>query len=64
MDVAYIHQGCFWPIEVKWRNQLDNKTLKQIGKYNQAEIWSKTRHQGQINGIPVWPLLIRLAQLG
>lgn len=64
VDVAYIHQGRFWTIEVKWRNQLDNKTLKQIGKYKQAEIWSKTRHQGQINGIPVWPLLIRLAQLG
>lgn len=33
VDVAYVDQGKFWPIEVTWRNQLCPKDIKQISKY-------------------------------
>jgi len=30
IDVAYVDQKKFWPIEVKWRNQLRPKDVKQL----------------------------------
>ena len=63
VDVAYVRDGRFWPVEVKWTNQLRPKALKQIARYGNAEIWSKGRTPGQINGVPVQPLPLRLLSL-
>ena len=60
VDVAYVRDGRFWPVEVKWTNQLRPKTLKQIARYGNGEIWSKSRTPGEINGVAVWPLPLRL----
>lgn len=57
VDVAYIHEKRFWPVEVKWTQQLRNKDLKQIQKYNNGIILSKQRH-GSSNheGLPRYHL--------
>ena len=60
VDVAYVRDGRFWPVEVKWTNQLRPKTLKQIARYGNGEIWSKGRTPGEINGVAVRPLPLRL----
>ena len=60
VDVAYVRDGRFWPVEVKWTNQLRPKTLTQITRYGNGEIWSKSRTPGEINGVAVRPLPIRL----
>jgi predicted AAA+ superfamily ATPase len=60
IDVAYVALNKFWPIEVKWRNQLRPKDLKQIAKYKNARIYSKSYHTGLIDGIPIEPLPLAL----
>ena len=60
MDVAYVRDGRFWPVEVKWSNQLRPKSLKQIARYGNGEVWSKGRVAGEINGVPVRPLPLKL----
>ncbi len=53
VDVAYIDQGKFWPIEIKWRNQMHPKEFKQIKKYKNAEIWVKNLTSDDIEGVKV-----------
>ena len=43
VDIAYIDQQKFWPIEVKWTQQLHAKDLKQVLKYKQGRIWSHAK---------------------
>ncbi len=64
VDMAYVHEGRFWPVEVKWTGQLQPKALKQIARYNNGEIWSKSRQAGEINGVKVLPLPIELLRVG
>jgi predicted AAA+ superfamily ATPase len=52
IDVAYIKDNRYWPIEVKWRNQLRPKELKQLTKYPNAQIWSKIPTNTSIDNIP------------
>lgn len=63
VDVAYIDQNRFWPLEVKWTTQLRPKDLKQITKYPNARILTKSRHCGEILGIPTEPLPLALLRL-
>ncbi len=60
VDVAYVRDGRFWPVEVKWTNQLRPKDLKQVARYVNGEIWGKNREVGEINGVRVLPLPLRL----
>ena len=60
VDVAYVREGRFWPVDVKWTNQLRPKTLKQIARYKNGEIWSKSRQAGEVGGVKVLPLPLRL----
>lgn len=64
VDVAYIHQNRFWPVEVKWTNQIRPKDLKQISRYRNGRILSKSRRTGEIQGIPVEPLPLALLRMG
>ena len=64
VDIAYVHDGRFWPVEIKWTNQLRPKTLKQIARYDNGAIWSKSRHVGEIEGVEVRPLPIELLRVG
>ena len=56
VDIAYVDQNRFWPLEVKWTRQLRPKDLKQIAKYPNGRILSRSRRCGEILGIPVEPL--------
>jgi len=63
VDLAYIEDGRFYPVEVKWTRQIRPKDLKQVSKYPQAVILANTRHSGRLNGIPVRPLPLALLAL-
>ena len=41
VDIAYIKDGRFWPVEIKWTSQLRPKTLKQISKYANSRILAR-----------------------
>lgn len=63
VDLAYVHEGRFWPVEIKWTNQLNSKSLKQILKYPNSKIFTKTNQPGEICGISTEPLPRALWQL-
>ncbi|MEN8237131.1 MAG: ATP-binding protein [Pseudomonadota bacterium] len=63
VDVAYLDHGRFWPVEVKWSQQLRTKDLKQILKYDNGKILTKSRQSGMIQHIPTLPVPIALLQL-
>ncbi len=63
VDLAYVNNNRFWPIEIKWTNQLRPKDLKQIAKYPNGEIWGRARQPGRINGVQSYPLPIKLLEL-
>lgn len=63
VDIAYIDQRRFWPIEIKWINQMRPQDLKQILKYKNGKIWAKIKSSSQINNTPILPLPWALAQL-
>jgi predicted AAA+ superfamily ATPase len=56
VDVAYIKDKNFWPIEIKWTNQLRSKDLKQIQKYKNGIILSKSKENSMIHEVPSYPL--------
>ena len=64
MDIAYVNKNQFWPVEVKWSTQLRPKKLKQITKYPNGLILTKSRQREEIHGIPTIPLPLALLRLG
>ncbi len=63
VDVAYIKNKKFWPIEVKWTEQMRSKDLKQIQKYKNGIVLSKQQDIGKINTTPSFPLPWYLAKI-
>ena len=63
VDIAYVNEKRFWPIEIKWTNQLREKDLKQITKYQNGNILTKNRTAGKIQQIPTTPLPLALWNL-
>jgi len=63
VDIAYINNNRFWPVEIKWSNQLREKDLKQILKYNNGVILTKNASIGQLQHIPTQPLPLALWEL-
>jgi hypothetical protein len=64
VDIAYVDKNRFWPVEVKWSAQLRPKQLKQITKYPNGLILTKSKRQGEIQGIPAIPLPLALLRIG
>lgn len=64
VDIAYVDQDRFWPLEIKWTRQLRPKDLKQIVKYPNSRILSRSRQRGNIMGVPVELLPLTLLRLG
>lgn len=56
IDVAYVFEKKFFPIEIKWRNQLRPEDLKHIKKFPRARVFSKTMSRGFVDGIAIEPL--------
>lgn len=63
VDIAYIDKKRFWPIEIKWRNQLHSKDLKQILKYPNGKILTKSLQFSSIQNTPTEPLPLALWNL-
>ena len=64
VDIAYVDQQHFWPIEIKWTNQVRPHEYKQIQKYSNARILVKSKHGGKIGNICLEPLPVALVKLG
>ncbi len=56
VDIAYIAQNKFWPIEVKWTERARPKDLKQILKYANGLILTQNKNPGNLEGCPMAPL--------
>ncbi|MCK4607872.1 MAG: ATP-binding protein [Gammaproteobacteria bacterium] len=63
VDVAYIDHEQFWPVEVKWTNQIRPNDFKQAAKYNNSIILSKTSVPGILQGVVTEPLPLALLKL-
>lgn len=63
VDIAYVKGQRFWPIEVKWTNQLKPNEIKQIAKYPNGLLFTKGRDFGTVEGIPTIPIPIALLLL-
>ena len=64
VDVALVVENGFEPLEIKWTEQLRPKDLKQIAKYRNGRILTKSPRFGRINGIPTEPLPLAMLRLG
>lgn len=63
VDIAYIRRNRFWPIEIKWTEQLHPKDLKQILKYKNSLILTKRAERGKIHDIDTLPLPLFLLNI-
>lgn len=61
VDIAYIVGKHFFPVEIKWRNKLRAKDLKQIKKYEHGLILSRQEGESIIDGVPATSLVRHLA---
>ena len=64
VDIAYIHDNKFWPIEVKWTRQIRKEDLKQILKYRNGKILARVNSESLVNSTPIIPLPIALLGIG
>ena len=64
VDVAYVKQQRFYPIEVKWRSQSRLNELDGLQTYQNLELWTKQDQSGKINGITFKPLSLALRDFG
>jgi predicted AAA+ superfamily ATPase len=64
VDVAYVSENRFWPVEIKWSRQLRPKQIKQITAYRNGRILTQSKVKGEIQGIPTEPLPLALLRLG
>ncbi|MDP6543570.1 MAG: ATP-binding protein [Phycisphaerae bacterium] len=64
VDIAYVRDDRFWPIEVKWTRQLRAADFKQASKYPDSIICSRADQPPQVHGITCRPLVTTLLRLG
>lgn len=63
VDIAYVKNKKFWPIEIKWTEQIRSHDLKQIKKYSNAQIFAKVNAITTTLHIPTLPLPVGLLEL-
>lgn len=63
VDIAYIDGERFWPVEVKWTNQIRSEELKTLAKYPNAKLLTKSPQIGNINAIRSEPIVLGLLRL-
>ena len=64
VDIAYVKDSRFWPVEVKWTGQVRPKDIKQIAKYPNGLICGRGTEATSVRGIPVEPLPLHQFRLG
>ena len=57
IDLVCLKKGKFYPIEVKWSNQVKPRDLKQLSKYPNSTVLYRENNFGTIEHIRVLPLL-------
>ncbi len=63
VDIAYIDNNTFVPVEIKWRNKLRPNDLKQVKKYANAFILARQNEPSIISEVPAYPLVSYLNEL-
>jgi predicted AAA+ superfamily ATPase len=63
VDVAYVSDNRIWPVEIKWTRQLRPKQIKQIAKYPNGRILTRSKIKGEIQGVPTEPLPLALLRI-
>lgn len=63
VDAAFVIEGGFQPVEVKWTRQRRPKELRQLSKYPNSVVWDRSPLPGVIQGIPSIPLPLALLRL-
>jgi len=63
VDVAMVHAGRFWPVEVKWTRQLRPKEVQQIRRYDNGRILTRFAGATSIHGVPAEHLPLALLRL-
>lgn len=63
VDVAYVKNKKFWPVEIKWTTQMRSQDLKQIQKYKNGIILGKQQNIRKINLTFSYPLPWYLARI-
>lgn len=63
VDVAYVKDRRFWPIEVKWTQQIQKSELKQLAKYRNGLILTKWKERKKLDPFPTIPVPIALLEL-
>lgn len=63
VDLVVLEDTSFRPIEVKWTTQTRPKDLKQIQKYPNGRILTRSMSPGILAGIPTTPLVMALLSL-
>lgn len=63
VDIAYVAEGRFWPLEVKWSGQIRSGDIKQARKYPNAVVLSRNTAPS-LHGIRNELLPLHLLRLG
>ena len=63
VDVAWVDEGRFWPVEIKWTESIRPKDLKQIMKYSNGRILTRSKTSSTTVGLPTTPLPLALLRL-
>ncbi len=63
VDIAYVRQKHFWPVQVQWEDELRAKDIKQMTKYPNSLILSKTQKYTELKDIPTIPLPLALLSI-
>ena len=64
VDIAYVTQRGFHPVEVKWTGQIRSSDLKQARKYRNSIVCSRMATPNRIHGLPNELLPLHLQRLG
>lgn len=63
VDIAYIKDKKFWPVEIKWSNQIHLKDFKQLAKYKNSLLLTKRKDTDFLGQMPALPLPLALFRL-
>lgn len=63
VDIAYVKEERFWPVEVKWTQQLQKSELKQLAKYSNGIVLTKKKERDFLDSFSTIPVPLALYNL-
>ncbi len=64
VDIAYVKNDRFWPLEIKWTRQIRSSDLKQLVKYPNGQVCTRAGFPASVHGVAARPLVQVLLELG